>query len=168
MLMDSLVWVDYALITVVVLSALVSLFRGFVKEALSLAGWIASFLLATRFAESVAVSLSGWVEHEQARQVLAYAAVFVAVLVLWAIISRLIVKLIRASALSGLDRVVGVFFGLLRGLVLVAVLVLLGSMSPLAEDPLWNDSIVIAWVQEFTDRAVDYMQMDVPGKGLDV
>ncbi len=158
-----MVWVDYALISVVALSALVSLFRGFIKEALSLAGWVASFLTATHFAESVATNLEVWVEHEQIRKVLAYATVFLATLVLCAIVSRLIVKLIRSSALSGLDRVIGVFFGLLRGAVLVAVVVLLGGMTSLAENPLWTDSVVIAWVQEFTDRAVEYMQMDVSG-----
>ncbi len=163
--MASLMWIDYALLAVVGLSALVSLFRGFVREALSLAGWVASFLLATRFADTAAASLAGWVQQEQARQVLAFASVFVAVLILWAVISRLIVKLIRSSVLSGLDRVIGVFFGLLRGVVLVAVLVLLGSMSPMADDPLWKDSIVIAWVQEFTDRAVEYMEMNVLDEG---
>lgn len=158
-----MLWIDYALIGVVALSALVSLFRGFVKEALSLAGWVAAFLVATHFAEPVAADLEAWVELAQVRHVLAYASVFLVTLVVCAIVSRLIVKLIRASALSGLDRVMGVFFGLLRGVMLVAVVVLLGSMTSFVENPLWTGSVVIAWVQEFTDRAVDYMQMDVSG-----
>ncbi len=157
-----MVWIDYALIAVVALSALISLFRGFVKEALSLLVWVLSFLVATQYAETVAAFLEAQINNDEIRYALAFAAVFLATLIICAIITRLIVKLIRLSPLSGVDRVIGVFFGLMRGVVLVAVVVLLGNMTPLAVDPVWSDSIIIAELQQFTGWFVENMQLEVP------
>lgn len=157
-----MVWIDYALIAVVALSALISLFRGFVKEALSLLVWVLSFLVATQYAETVAAFLEAQINNDEIRYALAFATVFLATLIICAIITRLIVKLIRLSPLSGVDRVIGVFFGLMRGVVLVAVVVLLGNMTPLAADPVWSDSIIIAELQQFTDWFVENMQLEVP------
>jgi len=158
-----MVWIDYALIGVVTLSALISLFRGFVKEALSLAGWVLSFFVATQYTELAATFLEAQIDYDEIRHVLAFLSVFLATLIVFIIISRLIVKLIRLSALSGVDRVVGVFFGLLRGGVLVMVVVLLGSMTSLAAEPAWTDSVIIVRLQQLTDWIVEYMQLDVPG-----
>lgn len=157
-----MIWIDYALIAVVALSALISLFRGFVKEALSLAAWVLSFLVATQFTEPVAAFLGAQINNDEIRYALAFATVFLATLIICAIITRLIVKLIRLSPLSGVDRVVGIFFGLMRGVVLVTVVVLLGSMTSLAASPAWADSIVIVGLQQFTDWIVETMQFEVP------
>ncbi len=157
-----MVWIDYALIAVVALSALISLFRGFVKEALSLLVWVLSFLVATQYAEPAAAFLEAQINNDEIRYALAFATVFLATLIICAIITRLIVKLIRLSPLSGVDRVIGVFFGLMWGAVLVAVVVLLGNMTPLAADPAWSDSIIITELQQFTDWFVENMQLEVP------
>ncbi len=157
---------DYALLGVIFLSALLGLFRGFAREAFSLAGWVLSFWAATQFTEAVATRLRAYIGLDELRYALAFLAVFVIVLVLTALLGRLLVNLVRSSVLSGVDRSLGILFGLLRGLVLALALVVLGGMTPLADEPLWKDSLSVVYLQQFAGWIIDHMELDVPVTAL--
>jgi membrane protein required for colicin V production len=130
----SLNWVDWVIIAVLTLSTLISLWRGFVREALSLAAWIAAFVLASLFADSVAGMLSAIIENVTGRYIAAYIVLFVSVLVLGTILNALMAKLIRLSGLSTLDRLLGTLFGFTRGLIVVLVVVFIAQeLLPLQE-----------------------------------
>ena len=125
-----LTWADFALLLILAVSMGIGLWRGFVVEVLSLTVWIAAFWLSMGLGEDVAQRLTG-VESASARLLLGYAGVFIAVLLLGGLLTWLIGKVIANTGLSGTDRVLGLGFGLLRGLVLACVAVL-GTLDPLA------------------------------------
>ena len=123
----SLNWVDWVIIVVLTLSTLISLWRGFVREALSLAAWVVAFLAASVFADPVAALLSDIIKNVTGRYIVAYVVLFVGVLVLGTIVNALMAKLIRVSGLSGLDRLLGTIFGFTRGLIIMLVVVFIAQ-----------------------------------------
>lgn len=118
-------WVDWAIISVLSVSTLLSLWRGFAREALSLVGWIAGFVLAALFAESFAEFLIGFIDNDSARYVAAYAMIVVSVLMLSNMVAVIIGQLIRLTGLGVLDRLLGTVFGFARGVIILLVVVFL-------------------------------------------
>jgi membrane protein required for colicin V production len=139
-------WVDYCIIGVLALSALMGLLRGFIGEVLALACWIAAFWVAWVFGPQLAAALTA-IDAPSARYLLGYAICFMAVLIAGAILSYLMRKLVSGSGLSGSDRLLGMVFGVVRGLALVTLLVLVLGFTPLAKDPWWQKSELLPTFQ---------------------
>lgn len=116
-------WLDWVILVIVVASTLISLRRGFVKEALSLAAWVAAFLISTSFAARMSLKMTDFISNDAFRYAAAYVILFAATLILGAVINNMLAKAIKASGLTSTDRALGTVFGLARGLVLVLVMV---------------------------------------------
>ena len=108
-------------------STLVSLWRGFVREALSLAAWIVAFVAASVFAQTVADLLSGLIVNTTGRLIVAYVVLFVGILILGTAVNAVMAKLIKLAGLSTLDRLLGTLFGFTRGLIIVLVVVFIAQ-----------------------------------------
>jgi len=141
-------WVDITILGIIALSVAVSLMRGFTREALSLAGWIIAFWVALTFADRLEGLLISYVEVPSIRLILAFAILFLATLILVALVNYLVGQLVRKTGLSGTDRMIGIFFGLARGIAIVTVLVLLGGLTPLPGDPWWREAALLPYFQE--------------------
>ena len=137
-------WADYAILGVLAISCLISLKRGFVKEALSMANWVLAFIVAVTFRDSFAVLLEAHIPTPSLREMAAFAGLFAATLIVGAMVNHLIGELVKMTGLSGTDRFLGVLFGAIRGLVVVmAVLLLVPSVVPIDQDPWWKQSVLI-------------------------
>jgi membrane protein required for colicin V production len=135
---------DWAIIVVVVLSVLISLVRGFVKEALSLLVWIVAFAVAFFFSERLAPMLGNLVELPSLRYLAAFAILFVCTLIVGSIVNFLIVQLVRMTGLSAIDRLLGMMFGVCRGvLIALLILIFLPKIIPVEQDPWWQQSRLI-------------------------
>ncbi len=100
-------WADWAIVAIVAISALISLSRGFVKEALSLVTWIIAGAVAWMFGGSLSEYLAGYIQTPSARVITGCAIMFVATLIVGAMINYLIGELVRVTGLSGTDRFLG-------------------------------------------------------------
>lgn len=114
---------DWVIIVVLSLSTVLSLWRGFAREALSLAGWVAAFLVANLFVDQMASVLAGTIENITGRYVAAYAILFVGTLIASTFVTYLVGQLVRATGLTVLDRLLGTVFGFARGVILILVCV---------------------------------------------
>jgi len=132
--------VDWAIVAIVAISALISLKRGFVKEALSLLTWIIAGAVAWMFGGSLAQYLVNYIETPSARVIAGCTILFVATLLVGAMVNFLIGELIRVTGLSGTDRFLGMVFGAARGGLLVVVAVGLLSLGPVQQDQWWQQS----------------------------
>ena len=145
-------WADWVILAIVAISSLISLKRGFVKEALSLANWIVAFFVAMMFAEPFASILSPYISTPSIRDMVAFAALFAATLIVGAMLNNLVGELVRITGLSGTDRAIGMVFGLLRGFVIVmAILLLVPLLVPINEDVWWKKSMLIPQFLELED-----------------
>lgn len=150
-------WADFVLLGVLAVSMAVGLWRGFVVEVLSLTVWIGAFWLSVGFGAEVAAYLTG-VEEQSARLFLGYAGVFLVVLIFGGLVTWGIGKLIANTGLSGTDRVLGLGFGLARGVVLACVAVLLLGFTPVPQDAWWSQSRFLPGVQ----RGAEWMMTFLP------
>ncbi len=144
----NLSWVDYSIIGVIALSAIISLVRGFVREVLSLATWVLAFWLAFAFFRDFAVVLERWISVPSVRLGVAFGGLLLVCLLIGGIIGYLAGQLVDKTGLSGTDRLLGSFFGVARGVILVSTLVLLAGLTPFPKDHWWQQSVLIPYFQE--------------------
>jgi len=140
-------WVDWVFIVIVLLSTLVGLWRGFVREALSLATWVAAFWLAWAFSDVAAGWFARWVETPSLQMVAGFALLFFIVLIVGALVNHFAAIALERTGLTSTDRAVGTLFGLLRGAVLIAALVLVGLLLRLNRDTWWAQSLFIEYIE---------------------
>lgn len=136
-------WVDWGIIAVIAVSSLISLKRGFVKEALSLMTWIVAGVVAWLFGGSLSNHLAAYIETPSMQVIAACALLFVATLLVGALINFLISEMIRVTGLTGTDRFLGMVFGAARGALLVVLLAGLASLAPVQQDPWWQQSTLL-------------------------
>ncbi len=133
-------WFDLTILSILLLSIIVSLFRGLIREVLSLLIWIGAFWLAWTFVDKGASWLEVFIELPSARHLIAFVALFLAALIIGGMINYLVGKMIAKTGLGATDRFFGMFFGLGRGLIAVTAIILFLQATPLSQDPWWNES----------------------------
>jgi len=149
---------DYAVIVIVLLSALVGWWRGLVYEMLSLAGWVAAYLAAQMFAPAVAPMLP---VDEPFRMTAACVVLFVAVLIAGGITAWLLSKAVKWVGLGWMDASLGFVFGTARGLLAVLALVLLAGMTALPQQPFWREAQLSGPLQKAALVAMEKLPPDV-------
>lgn len=141
--MPPLTGVDYGIVGIVGLSGVVGLVRGLVREVFSLLAWAAAVWVGLRYGGEVSAHLSTAINPPSVRFAAAFALLLAATLVVAGVLAFLLNKLVQGAGLAGTDRLAGMVFGLARGALLVAVLVLGAGATPLAGDPWWKSSKLI-------------------------
>lgn len=144
-------WADFIIIGVIALSALIGIARGLIREVVSLAVWIGAVVLAWFFYRDLAFQLEPHISTEAIRLAVAFVIIVLVVLFLGAIVGWLLSLFVEKTGLTGTDRVLGVVFGAARGAVLVAMLVFLGTLTPVAEETWWQDSQLIGHFQALAE-----------------
>ena len=149
-------WIDLLIIGIVLVSVFISLVRGFVREALSLVGWIVAFWVSLSFSTRFAQLFANSIQDPTFRLIAAFAALFVLTLLVSIVANFFAGQLVKRTGLTNVDRFVGVIFGFLRGVLLVSVLVLLGGLTTLPNMAWWEGSLLMSnfetiaiWLSEF-------------------
>jgi membrane protein required for colicin V production len=140
--------IDYTIIGIVVLSALLGLFRGLLREVLTLVTLLVALWAAWRFADALVPYLgSGALSKPPMQMWAARGLMFLGVLLLGTVITAVVAQIVRTSMFSGLDRFLGFLFGAARGILIVGVLVLLAQRSGLDGQAWWGKSRLIPYGQ---------------------
>lgn len=157
-------WLDLVILGIIVLSALISLIRGFVKESISLISWIVAGVLAFRYFSPMAELLQPFVESSTIRNVAGFAILFVSTLVVGAIINFIMSQLVSRTGLSGTDKALGVAFGGARGVLIVTMVVLLASLTPMPEASWWQESATVGFFQQLAEWVKGIIPADAVDK----
>lgn len=120
---------DIVVAAVLLISGVIALFRGFVKETLTIAGWIGAIFITLYGYEHVAPLISEFVAENWIAELVAASALFLISLVILTIISHMIANRVQGSMLGHLDRALGFVFGLVRGIALVSVIYLAATFA---------------------------------------
>lgn len=143
---------DWIFIGLLLLSMLVGAWRGLVYEVLSLGSWVLAFFVAQHFAPQLAPRLPLGDASELVRYAAAFVALFAASVFVTSLLVWLVSKLFAAVGLRPADRALGAVFGALRGLVLVLVVAVLVTMSPLRRERWWTESVGADWATVAVER----------------
>lgn len=156
-----MIGVDYAILGVLLISSFISLIRGFVKEALSLTGWVLAFWISLSFAVPLSKLLASSMDDPTLRLIVAFVVLFILTLIVSAVVNFFASRLVQRTGLTGTDRFLGVLFGFLRGALLVSVLVLLAGLTSLPKESWWDDSFLLFRFQAIAMWIRDLLPADV-------
>jgi len=133
---------DWVILGLVGVSTLASLLRGFTREAMSLAAWVLALMGGRILSPSMSALLAGYIDNPVLRDVLAFAFLFLAILVVAILLAHVFAEAVRDSPLSATDRVLGMAFGFARGILVVVAAIAFGR-AWLAVEPWWQQSVFI-------------------------
>ncbi len=159
--------VDYVVILIIALSAIISLIRGFVREVLSLISWIGALFIAKEGTPFSVDTVPDFIGHVGLRYVIAFAVIFVTAVFVLSFVSRQVSRFVGFSGLKGTDRSLGVIFGLARGVILVSFLALIVGVTPLAGEEYWQNAYLRQEL-EVASKMLDLIPDDIMKKEGDV
>lgn len=146
-MMQQFNWADYVIMAIIAISTLISLIRGFVREVLSLITWVIAFIVAFMFSGRVADAFASAIHTPSLRLAIGFAILFLVTLILGGLLSFLISTLVVKTGLSGTDRTLGMVFGFVRGVLVIAVVLLLVSLGATDHPDWWKTSYLIPHFQ---------------------
>jgi len=157
---------DYLILVVLVFSMLLGMYRGFVRESIALLSWLCGLWLAWRYAPLLEPLLGGAVGHPPVSTWVARTLIVMATVILGWIIAGLLGYLLRHSGLSlAVDRLLGLFFGAVRGGVVISAFVLLAQFSQLDQVKWWKKSTLLpyatecaGWIQAFAETGMKLLE----------
>lgn len=141
-------WFDYALLFVILVSAIIGMIRGLVREILSLLTWVLAFVVGFLFADQVAVWLSPYITSQPVAQVTSFFILFVLVLIIGAIVNYIIGRIVAFSGFTLTDAFFGLIFGGLRGLLIALFVVFIVSNTQFQAQKWYNDSRMTYWLHD--------------------
>lgn len=137
-LLNSITWVDYVALIVMLLSIAFGLMRGYVKELIALSSWAVAFLLARYASPMVVPWLAHIISNEMGQWVTAYISLFVLGLILMTLLGYGLSSLVESVGLGGLNRLLGALFGALRGYLILLALAMLAGLTPIPTQTAWK------------------------------
>ena len=156
-----MVWVDYLIIGIILISSGISIVRGFIKEVLSLISWILAFWVALMFHSNLSTLLADYISTPSIRLFLAFFILFAVTLVLCAMVHHLFGQLVEKTGLTGTDRSLGVIFGILRGVAIVTILVLGAGATPMPADSWWQNSLLLEHFEKLAIWVRDLLPTEI-------
>lgn len=150
-------WVDYLILGILLVSVLVGILRGFIREVMAIIVWAAAISLAYLGVGRGAELLSNSIEVPSVRVIVAFGAIFLVVLLVGGLLTWLIGRLISSTGLAPTDRLIGMVFGLARGVAIIGVAVLLARFTPFPQDPWWRHSQLLPYFERVAESAESWL-----------
>ncbi len=135
---------DYAVLTIIGLSIILSIMRGLVREVLSILGWIAAFYVARTYVDQLIPMMPANIPTEALRILAAFLVLFLTTLLVASLLSIALSAIVKKIGLNWLNRLFGAVFGLARGTLIVCVMVLLAGLTEAPKDVRWRNAMFSA------------------------
>lgn len=146
---------DFIIIGFILLSVLISLSRGFVREALSLLTWLLAAYVAFTYAHESADLIKGMIQNPHTRTIVAFVALFLFVVIVGGLFNYFVGRVISISGLGFFDRILGIAFGAARGILVVALIIIMIKGTSLVERGWWRHSQLIPQFTPLTQTMED-------------
>lgn len=152
---------DFIILGIIVISFVISLMRGFVKEALSLAGWLVALWVSMTFSSGMAELFGSSINDPTLRLLIAFLTLFILSLIVGSIINFFATQLVQRTGMTGVDRTIGGVFGLLRGVLLVTIIVMLLGLTTLPKESWWDESFFMFRFEAIATWLKDLLPGDI-------
>ena len=148
--------VDTAILIVIAISAAFGLWRGFIKEVLSLLSWVAALTVARLYSDAFAGMLASLIESDSLRYVAAFCLLFVLVMLLGTLINHFLSKVLTITGLKVFDKLMGAVFGVARGTVIIMVILFILNVF-VSETEWWQESTLIPYGMVLIEQSQGYI-----------
>jgi membrane protein required for colicin V production len=135
---------DYVALAIIGLSIILSVMRGFFREALAILGWVAAFVTAKTYANQILPMMPEDIPTESLRILAAFLVLFFATLLVATLLAIALSSIFKKMGLGWLNRLLGAFFGLARGILIVCIVVFLAGLTELPSDARWRNAMFSA------------------------
>ncbi|MBS0423470.1 MAG: CvpA family protein [Proteobacteria bacterium] len=152
---------DYVVSGIFLISVILSIYRGFVREALSIAGWVVAFIVASAYASFFEQFLPAEIAGETLRISIAFVLTFLSVLLITALATMLLTTLIKGIGLGFIDRLFGSIFGLLRALVIVTLLTLIAGLTTIPNQVFWQHAVLSRPLEAIAIQVLPWLPTDL-------
>lgn len=153
--------IDVAISAFFIISILIGLYRGFIKEALSVVAWVLAAVVAFTFGELVSAYIKPFIKQEPLNLAVAYVVVFLIAIIILSIIAHVVSQLFASFGMKGIDRTLGGVFGVLRAALVVAMLILVGRFMAMDNQQWWTDSGILEYFEPTAEWLKSYLPADV-------
>jgi membrane protein required for colicin V production len=143
--------VDYIILAIIIISAIMGLVRGLLREAIAVITWFLAIVLAWSFGPSLEPHLGGVLVGSPLRIWAARGIIFVGILLLGGAVSVIVSHFVRVSMFAGLDKFLGLVFGIIRGIVIVGAFTIAIQALRMDEDPRWKHSRLLPYATAVAD-----------------
>ena len=166
-------WLDILIIVIIGISMVISVFRGLIKESISLATWVAAFWIAISFAGGLASILPDSLESTRfsigdvkiaasnLRVGIAFMLLVIAVLILGAVINFVLSHLLVRGSLTSTDRLLGAGFGILRGAIIIVVFVIAAGLTSLPQSKTWRAAYLMPPFEQAALWSIGFLPDDI-------
>lgn len=155
---------DYAAIGVILVSMAWGIWRGLMREVMSLAGWVLAFLAANAVAAPLGEFLPASLASAEVRILIAFAVIFVLVLSAATLAGMALSRLFKAAGLSGVDRTLGAIFGLARGVLVLLAITVAAGLTSLPRQALWKESVAAGMAARTVQQLVPWLPPALAGR----
>jgi membrane protein required for colicin V production len=138
---------DFAIIAVLLMSVLIGIVRGFIRESLSIVSWIAAIWLGLAFCEPAGNLFSSWLENDALQLGAGFSVIFVVSLLIFSGLSHVIYKMVAVKAIKGTDRALGALFGVARAALLIGAFLLVARGLDVHVEPWWQGSFLVGYFE---------------------
>lgn len=152
---------DYAVLTIIGLSVIFSVMRGMVREVLSLLGWFAAFYVGRTYTHQLMPMIPADIPSESLRVLAAFLVLFLATLLLVSLLGIALSAIIKKIGLGWLDRLLGVMFGVIRGMFIVCVVVFLAGLTGAPKDARWRNAMFSAPIEALVISLLPWIPDDI-------
>jgi len=152
---------DYVVSVIFLVSIVLSILRGFVREGLSIAGWIVAFIAASSYSSLTEQFLPGEIVGETLRYAIAFVVTFLAVLLITALATMLLSALIKGIGLGFIDRLLGSVFGFIRALAIVILLVLMAGLTTIPNQVFWHQALLSGPLESIATQVLPWLPDDL-------
>ena len=155
---------DYVVLGIILISVLLSIIRGFIRESLSLAGWIVAFVVAGSFVTEFEPMLPSEISGETLRMLVAFIVLFLSVLIVAVIITKLLSALIKSVGLGFIDRFLGAAFGFLRGLLIITILILIAGLTAIPQQSFWQQALLSEPLENVAIKIMPWLPEEISSR----
>ena len=152
---------DYAVLAIIGVSILLSVMRGFLCEVMALLAWIVAFWVANLFTDQLAPLLPSAIPTLELRLLAAFVLIFLGALLIMTLIAIAVSQILKVIGIGPLDRVLGAFFGLARGMIIVLVLILLSGLTNLPKQPIWKNAMLSSPLEAVVLQARPWLPVEL-------
>lgn len=165
---------DWFLIGVVLISTLISIWRGAVREIFSLATWVLAAIVGMKYNHLLVPMYAKYIAAPEIQLAASFITLVVFVVVIGTIIGVSASKLVNTIGLKGLDKVLGMGFGCARGILIIAIVVYFARFTELPAEQWWTSSKLLPHFEVVADKMESWMtqqgikpfQVDTSGTGI--
>lgn len=152
---------DLIIIFVLLISLLIGLFRGFVSEVLSLVAWVLSLWAAYAHAPAAAALFAAYISQQLLQLIAGFTAIFLLTLIATSFAGHVVRRFVLFGGVGGIDRSLGMLFGVARGVALIAIFILAAHFAGMSAQAWWRQSLLLAYFMPAADGLLALLPADI-------